>query len=495
MKTFKKVALAWAATFFCVGYGHAGTIKLSGAVDNESGLSISKTVPVNLNNTSIDQLAIQVNWSTAGTPAPLVFTDGSESTFTATVVNSAGLSTATASDFLTVLSTNNLANACISFFNGTPYQVCNGGKWRIDVTSDTAADIAAQMSLVIPVLLSTSNTSSNVYSTSTLTGTFVNSWTLSTNTSSITVNSPTFTGGQDAGCLGINNIQVCAGQQFTVGSSSAVTANNIATVINSTFTAGNLGLIVKSTAPLACGLSSPCGVIYTTSTSVGLNTNYATYSSTQGSLTIAPFTSSGPLVANGFMSGGTNFSYLINTTVIASTGIFSATGKTPMVALPVLYTNSGTNITGLTTGTTYFLIPVTPTAFGLSSTSTGAVAGFAKLPVVSTTTAGVPDGTFILLSSSQTKTTADTFTLTASSYSATVALTWQVSNDCVNYTNYVNSSTGTVTLTPTSSTQASAYDFGTIDFACVQANLVRTGASQSSGLIMSIIANGKNSGL
>ena len=111
------------------------------------------------------------------------------------------------------------------------------------------------------------------------------------------------------------------------------------------------------------------------------------------------------------------------------------------------------------------------------------------------TLAGVADGTFILLTSSQVKTAADTFILTSSSYSATVALTWQVSNDCVNYTNYVNTSTGTVTMVPTGTTQALGYDFGTIDFACIQANIVRTGATQSSGLIMSIIANGKNSGL
>ena len=50
-------------------------------------------------------------------------------------------------------------------------------------------------------------------------------------------------------------------------------------------------------------------------------------------------------------------------------------------------------------------------------------------------------------------------------------------------------------MVPTGTTQALGYDFGTIDFACIQANIVRTGATQSSGLIMSIIANGKNSGL
>ena len=449
----------------------SATVKLNSAIDNESGLTVSKTVPVNLNQGFVDQLA---------------------------VINSSSLSTATASDFLTVLTTNGLTNACISFFNGSPYTVCNGGRWRVDVTSDTAADIVTQMNTVIPVLLSTSNlTSSSVFSTTTLTGTFTNSWTLSSNVSSITVNSATFTGGQDAACLGINGVQLCAGTQFTVGASSAITANNISKVINSTFTFGNLGLIVVSTAPAGCGIAGhPCGVIYTTSTSVGLNTNYATYSSTQGALTLKPYTSSGTNVANGSMSGGTNSSYLINTTVISSTGAFWTTGKTPMVGLPLGFSTPNSSLTGLTTGTTYYLIPVTPTSFGLSSTSTGAVAGFAKLPNVSTMTlAGVADGTFILLTSSQVKTAADTFILTSSSYSATVALTWQVSNDCVNYTNYVNTSTGTVTMVPTGTTQALGYDFGTIDFACIQANIVRTGATQSSGLIMSIIANGKNSGL
>ena len=83
-----------------------------------------------------------------------------------------------------------------------------------------------------------------------------------------------------------------------------------------------------------------------------------------------------------------------------------------MVGLPVL--DSSVTVTlpikNLVANTTYYIIPVTPTSFGLSTTSTGALAGFNALPTISSTT-----GTFILLTSSNTKTLADSFKLVASS--------------------------------------------------------------------------------
>jgi hypothetical protein len=168
-----------------------------------------------------------------------------------------------------------------------------------------------------------------------------------------------------------------------------------------------------------------------------------------------------------------------------------------MVGIPLLYAvgTGGQAIGGLTTGTTYYGIPVSVGSFGLSTTSTGAVAGYAKLPSVSTMTAGVGDGTFILLTSSQAKTTADTWTLTASSYSATTTLTWQVSNDGVNWSN--STSTGAVVLTPATPTVPLAYDFGTFNFGFLQANVVRSGGSLGwSGPEQVLITiNGKNSGL
>src|SRR5580692_10054421 len=214
----------------------AATPKLVGPIDNETNLSVSKTVNIPMNGTSVDQLAVQLNYSTSGAPGPFVFTDGSASSFTVTVASNTALSTATASDFLTVLTTNSLSNACITFFNGTQYQVCNGGRWRVDVTSDTAFDIATQMSGQISVLTSTANGGSTVYSTATVAGSFANSWTLSSNTSSITVNTANFTGGQSGVCLGVGTFEFCAGNQFAVGTSSAITANNLSLVLNSTYT-------------------------------------------------------------------------------------------------------------------------------------------------------------------------------------------------------------------------------------------------------------------
>ena len=480
MRTIKKFVLAGLACLVASAV-HAATPKGPGTIANESGLAASKTYPINLNSYGIDQLAVQVLYSTPAIPVS-VFTDGSTSSATITVNSNTAISTAAATDFLTVLSTNNLGNACITFFNGGATQnVCNGG-WRIDVTSDTAADIASQMNSTFSNILS-SAANSVVSSTATTPGSAGNSMTFVSNTSSITVNAKSFSGGQDGATLFIGNAIYKFGGNVTIGAAASNTATNLAAAI--TASSVTYGVVANAVA----------AVVYATSTVVGTQTNYATYSSTQAALTLSPYTSSSSVTgaATGAMYGGSNSAYAINTTVIASTATFWTTGKTPMVALPGLYGQGASAITGLTDKTTYYLIPVTPTSFGLATTSTGAVAGYAKLPSVSSMTAGTADGTFILLASSQAKTTADTYTLTASSYSATTTLTWQVSNDCVNYTN--STSTGTVTMTPTTSTQSQVYDFGTVNFACLQANVARSGATQSAGLTLSIIVNGKNSGL
>jgi hypothetical protein len=463
---------------------HAGTVKGPGTFVNESGISVSKNVPIPLNSYGIDQLAVQVNYSTAVIPA-IVFTDGQESTMTITINSNTAISTAAATDFLTVLSTN-LAGACVTYFSGTnSYPVCNGN-WRVDVTSDTAYDIAAQFNALFTTIVSTqTGTGSIVYSTATLAGSAANVMRFTSNTSSITVGTANFIGGQDGATLWIGNTQFKFGGNVTIGAAASNTATALATAITaSSVTTGVVANAVSA-------------VVYATSTAVGTNTNYATYSSTQAALTLSPYTSSSSVTgaATGAMYGGSNSAYTINTTVIASTATFYwPTGKTPMVALPLLYVQGTNAITGLTTATTYFMIPVTQSSFGLSTTSTGAVAGYAKLPSVSTMTAGVADGTFIMLTSSRSLTTADNYTLSVSSYAEVMTFGWQVSNDCVNYGTYA--STGTVTMTPPASgTTTYVYDFGTIDFACLQAVLTKSGPSYGAPLTLSIIANGKNSGL
>jgi len=495
MRTIKKLVLAGLACLTVTAV-HAATAKLVGPVDSEAGLTYSKNVPINMNTYGVDQLAVQVNYSTVSAPA-LAFTDGSESTGTITVTSNTGISTTTATAYLVVRSTN-VPGACITYFNGSSGQTtCNPGSWRVDVTSDTAADIATQMSTQFSAILSTSNTQSNVYSTATLAGSAGNSMTFATNTSSITVNGNTsqtgsFSGGQDGATLWIGNTQYKFGVNVGIGAAASNTATNLAAAI------------AASSATTNITAASAGAIVSATSTVVGTQMNVTIYSSTQAALTIggSTVTVAGLNGAGqGQMWGGTNSAYtialypgttnqymVVYITTTTNPAYFWPAGLTPMIALPVLYsTGSATAIMGLTNQTTYYLIPVTPSSYGLSTTSTGALAGYNALPVISTT-----NGTFIILSSSQSKVSADSFSLTPPAYTGTTTLTWYVSNDCINYTTYP--STGLVTLTPTASIQTYGYDFGTINYKCVQANLVRS-VSTTAGETLSIIANGKNSGL
>jgi hypothetical protein len=289
----------------------------------------------------------------------------------------------------------------------------------------------------------------------------------------------------------INGICLADGNQWNHDAGqvaqSSTTACSMAAAVNAST---SLNTVVVSTCVAKSGAGS---IVATTSTIVGVN--YATYSSSQSALTLSPYSSSSPVTGYGFgtMTGGTSASYTLvsgSATVISATNPYSPIGKTPMVALPVLYVKGTNAITGLTTGTTYYVIPVTLGAFGLSTTSTGAAAGYAALPAISMT-----NGTFIPLTSSQTIVTADSYSLTASSYTATTTITWQVSNDGMNWTTYA--STGPVILTPVYPSTNYGYDTGMQNFGFLQASVVRSGATAgwSDGLQLLITVNGKNSGL
>lgn len=254
----------------------------------------------------------------------------------------------------------------------------------------------------------------------------------------------------------------------TSGQSSG-TALSIATAINANAT---LNKVVIST------VSAGQTTIYTTSTVVGLVSNYLLYSSSPTALVWTP--------ANA-MVGGKDASYTLNGTVILSSNPWSPVGQNPMVALPVVYSQGVSPILGLTDQTTYYVIPETSGAFSLATTSTGAVAGYGLLPNTSSTT--IP-GAFIALRSTQTKTTADNYTLRTTNFAGSPTGIWQVSNDGTNWATYPSS--GTVTLTP-SGASSTAADFGTINFGFLRFNL--NTPPTGGALNLRIEPNAKNSGL
>jgi hypothetical protein len=494
MRTIKRFILAGLACL-TVTAAHAGTVKYNGYLANESGVSTAKTYPLSLNSYAIDQLSFQLSWATAA-PAAVTFTDGQESTTTITVTSNAGISTATATAYLTVLSTN-VAGACITYFNGaTSQNACNNG-WRVDSTTDTATDVAAELNLLFTNIVSTSNVLGTiVYSTATLAGSAGNSMSFTSNTSSITVNGITkssgaFSGGQDGATLYIGNSMYRFSGNVAIGAAASNSATNLAAVINASSTTTNI-------------IASAVGaVVGATSTVVGTQMNVTIYSSTQAALTIGGSTVTVAGLGGagqGQMWGGTNAAYTLTSgtaTVISATnpympltdslGMPSNVTPTPMVGLRLLYGQGVSAITGLTDKTTYYAIPVTQGSFGLSTTSTGAVAGYAALPAMVTT-----NGTFIPLTSSQTKTTADSYTLTALAYSTiSPAGIWQGSNDGVNWGQMPAISSQTfVSVYPSSTT---VQDFGTTNYSSIRFNL--NTPPTAGGLILQIIPNGKNSGL
>lgn len=266
----------------------------------------------------------------------------------------------------------------------------------------------------------------------------------------------------------INQTCLIDGRDWTHSSlgQSSGTALSIATAINSNSV---LNQIVVATVPVAGS------VIYTTATVVGQN--YALYSSSPTALKWSP--------ANA-MVGGIASNYTLGATIITSTNPFAPSTQAAMIALPVVYTQGASAISGLTNQTTYYVIPINANAFALSTTSTGAVVGAGLLPATTSQTAGI----FIALASTQTKTTGDNYTLRATTFAGTPSGFWQVSNDGQNWATYTSS--GTVTLTP-SGTSNLAGDFGTINFSFIRFNLNTPPTGGALDLI--IEPNGKNSGL
>lgn len=223
--------------------------------------------------------------------------------------------------------------------------------------------------------------------------------------------------------ISINGVNIA----YTPGQSSTDTARSISDYIMAT---AALNSIVRST------WTSP-GVVWSTSNAVGVTSNYAMAASSQSVLG----------VSGASFTGATSSSYTINTSTINIASHGYTTG------LQVLYTTpSGQAITGLTAGTTYFISKLTNNSLELATTLANAQAA---------------NG--INLTSSATKTTADTFTLTPLAITNTtgggVQFQWSNSLSAA----FVNVATGNYGAAITSTTfntttGSNIYDLGPIQY-------------------------------
>jgi hypothetical protein len=115
------------------------------------------------------------------------------------------------------------------------------------------------------------------------------------------------------------------------------------------------------------------------------------------------------------------------------------------VGLPILY--SGTPaIGGLTTGTTYYAVPIDANNIYLAASSALAVAGVSHVNIT------------VQLAPA----TASTYTLAPLPIAGSPLFTWSVSNDGTNYTTYASS--GGLAISITGATGSGIVDFGDLDY-------------------------------
>ena len=159
-------------------------------------------------------------------------------------------------------------------------------------------------------------------------------------------------------------------------------------------------------------------------------------------------------------------SYTLNGHIIAA----PAHGLTR--GLPVLYNvATGPAIVGLTTQTTYYIIPAGGGLVELATTSARAISG-----------------NYVTMAS--TTTSANSYTLTPLAIGGTATYIWQSSNDGSNWV--TNPSSGTVTMGYTNPATDLAVDFGFYNYRYLRQNVT---APTSGGLFLQTVVNIKQDGI
>lgn len=475
-----KRVLAIVAGLFAVAVGiWAARTVYTGPLVYESALAYNKNYSLNVANYGIDTLSATASYSSA-TVTSQTFTDGQVSTGSFTVASNTNLSGKQGTNSLTVLSTTSISGTSISIGGTT---LTESIVWWVQTSTNSVATSIKNAINNYATAFSATTTGNKVNITCVSSGTWCNSQTLAVvGTSSITATAANFSGGIDNTFLALNGVALIQGSgsgQWAVGASSAATANAIATVINANT---SLSSIVTSTAPAACGLTNPCGIVKITSLGVGTATAYTLYSSSNAQVTLSgPSTVDSLGRGSSALYGGLNASWSINSSAItiANNPFYSkatANGQASMVALPVLYSTGAVAIGGLTNQTTYYVIPVDANTIKLATTSTGAVAGLA-----------------ITLTSSGTATAAHTYTLAPLAITGTPSFKWQVSNDGNLWQDFTTTSSGvavsSVTISAyTAGGASTSWDFGSFGYQFIRLAVI---GPTTGGLNLLVTMNGK----
>lgn len=424
----------------------AGVRTYGGSLIDDATLSYS-TSPV-LDLTNIDFLSMQAVYSSATlSSANLTFSDGRKSTGTITVA------TATVGQFLANASTAAFTITNVSYssaalagavltINGERFKEGAGGNWTVAlVASNTAVSLAAALNA--SSAFDASASSNVVRATATATGTAPHSWVITSSTPTA-LSTTTFSNGRDNFKIVIKDQILEAGVSFTPVATASGTAKALSNAIMANT---SLSAVLSSTWSLVS--VSSVGVITATASVVGTDANSWALSVVGGN--------SGLVTLGAFSNGAASGVDLTNDILTISThGLTTGFPVWPSAT-------SGTLPTGLTSGTTYFIIKNTGSSVKLATSQANALAGTA-VDMTAVTSNGA-------------------FKLNPTAFTGAWGFDWQSSNDGVNWFTLPNISS--VTYASPDNTMMD----GEINYRYLR---IRFNAGTFGGMNFKVIGNGKS---
>lgn len=428
---------------FVSGRELARAVGFTNPVINEAGLAYSKRFVLDLQQADVNTISATTVFSSAAFTSK-TFSTGQVSTGSFTVADNTLLSSAAATNSIVVASTSgSVGDSIVVTLLQKPgaYVFKAGRDWNYKATTAlTAASIKLALDTV--PYLSTSRVSATLSSTSTILGANGNLVRVTvSNPSTLTLAHAAFTGGRNAASITVNGFTLQAGRDFVIGAAASNTATNIRAAINAKAVLSSQVTAAGSSADITIQ-SDHTGTIY----------NFPLSTSNSSAISRLHPT----------LIGGANTAWTLNTKNIAVT----SHGFT--LALPVLYsTGAGAPaIAGLTTQTTYYVIPVDANTIQLASSSGNAQAG-----------------TGIVLASSSTLTASKSYTLAPLAFTTQsgTGFKWQTSDNGSDWSDV------SITSVTYSVPGSYAFDLGVINQRYLGLNVV---APATGGLQLSVTASG-----
>lgn len=478
----KNLILAVITILGSCGFGAAQTIvpsqpgagnSYNGYLINSPGITSNQIYTLDLSKYNTSKVSAQVYAGTA-TFKTFTFQDGTQSTGSVTIgyQSQAGISSAAATDSITIISTTGLLGAKLTIASSNAalpntYVIQEGQSWwghgTSTNTAEAAVNLAAAIQKAVPWLKA--GPSGTVVTATATYGALYNSVTFASNNTSMTVSGANMSGGLDPLTLTVNGVKFVAGTSFYVGASSYTTMSNLATAINNTST--GLGLTIVAGAE-----TSSAGLGITTMTSIlnGAGLNYAITSSSPTAMSVAN---------SGLYGGQSNITYNYNSAVFADSSTLGWVNGIMVKLTTVAASGTQGGLGGLTSYTTYYASLTGNSAFVLTTCSTCAVAGGAN----ALANAIVINSTSTQLGSSG----SNSYTIAPVAPSVTAwapSYVWQDSNDNVNWANV--SSTGTVTVSSTTQPAPLQVDFGVFNYRYLRLNVTSPTAQQSGPMLLTV---------